>query len=106
MDGDSQGAASAFWATASQGEVVTFFRHLGEDVSMLGNADLQVAARLARERLPRLSERAVARCVSGEAFPFVSPPAWDTQRFYRRDDLPEGSGAGFDRPLSPVPMLL
>ncbi len=40
MDGGSQGAASAFWATASQGEVVTFFRHLGEDVSMLGNADL------------------------------------------------------------------
>eukprot|EP01048_Picozoa_sp_COSAG05_P013159 COSAG05_NODE_1375_length_5050_cov_3.472632_1_plen_63_part_00 len=34
MDGGSQGAASAFWATASQGEVVTFFRHLGEDVSM------------------------------------------------------------------------
>ena len=103
MDGGFQGAASAFWATASQGEVVTFFRHLGEDVSMLGNADLQVAARLARERLPRLSERAVARCVSGESFPFVSPPAWDTQRFCRRDDLPEGSGAGFDRSLSPVP---
>ena len=103
MDGGSQGAASAFWATASQGEVVNFFRHLGEDVSMLGNADLQEAARLARERLPRLSERAVVRCVSGESFPFVSPPAWDTQRFCRRDDLPEGSGAGFDRSLSPVP---
>ena len=40
MDGGSQGAASAFWSTASQGEVVTFFRHLGEDVSMLGEADL------------------------------------------------------------------
>ena len=78
MDGGSQGAASAFWATASQGEVVTFFRHLGEDVSMLGNADLQVAARLARERLPRLSDRAVVvmitdHCHRQERF-IIRPP--------------------------------
>ena len=73
MDGGLQGAASAFWSTASQGEVVSFFRHLGEDVSELDEAALQVAGRLARERLPRLSDRAVARWLAGESFPFVSP---------------------------------
>ena len=51
MDGGLQGTASAFWATASQGEVVTFFRHLGEDVSMLDDAELQVAARLTGEAM-------------------------------------------------------
>ena len=81
MDGGLQGAASAFWSTASQGEVVSFFRHLGEDVSELDDAGLHVAGRLARERLPRLSDRAVARWLAGEPFPFVSPPRWDSQRF-------------------------
>ena len=58
MDGGLQGA-SAFWSTASQSEVVSFFRHLGEDVSELDSAALQVARRLAFERLPRLSNRAL-----------------------------------------------
>ena len=103
MDGGLHGAASAFWSTASQGEVVSFFRHLGEDVGALDDAGLQVAGRLARERLPRLSDRAVARWLAGEPFPFVSPSRWDSQRFMQRVDLPASSGAGFVQPLSPVP---
>ena len=103
MDGGLHGAASAFWSTASQGEVVSFFRHLGEDVGALDDAGLQVAGRLARERLPRLSDRAVARYLAGESFPFVSPSVWDSQRFMQRADLPASSGAGFVQPLSPVP---
>ena len=37
------------------------------------------------------------------SFPFVSPPLRDTQRFMPRADLHADHGAGFDRPLSPVP---
>ena len=103
MDGGLQGAASAFWSTASQGEVVSFFRHLGEDVSELDSVALQVAGRLAFERLPRLSDRALARHLDGEPFPFVSPPLWDSLCVMQRADLPASSGAGFDRPLSLVP---
>ena len=88
MDGGLQGAASAFWSTASQGEVVSFFRHLGEDVSELDGAVLQVAGRLAFEHLPWLSDHALARHLGGESFPFVSPPLWDSQRFLQRADLP------------------
>ena len=72
MDGGSQGAASAFWATASQGEVVAFFRHLDEDVSELDSPAMQVAGRLALERLPRLSDRAVARWLATKPLIFRS----------------------------------
>ena len=99
MDGGLQGAASTFWSTASQGEVVSFFRHLGEDVSELDSAALQVAGRLAFERLPRLFDRALARHLDGESFPFVSPPMWDSQRFMQRADMLASSGVGYDRPL-------
>ena len=79
--------------------MVSFFRHLGEDVSELDDAGLQVAGRLARERLPRLSDRAVARWLAGEPFPFVSPSVWDSQRFMQRADMLASSGVGYDRPL-------
>ena len=89
MDGGLQGAASAFWSTASQGEVVSLFRHLGEDVSEPDSAALQVAGRLAFERLPRLANRAMARHLGGESFPFVSPPTPDWgRRAYKIRDLP------------------
>ena len=78
MDGGLQGAASTFWSTASQGEVVSFFRHLGEDGSELDSVALQVTGRLAFERLPRFAHRAMARHLDGESFPFVSPPLRDT----------------------------
>ena len=52
--------------------MVAFFRHLDEDVSELDSPAMQVAGRLALERLPRLSDRAVARWLATKPLIFRS----------------------------------